>query len=166
MLLDGDAQFRSDALEHPLLSPAKCVPNDIAIGGDLRLLIISGSNMSGKSTLLRAIGLNTVLAWAGSPVAAISTDRLSALRWSLAARDRFPAGQPLRFFAEITRLRQIVDLTKLSRPSFFSSMNCSAEQIHTTAASALPPSCGISFQPAPSDSSQLTIWHRLRLNRT
>ncbi len=62
--------FDAVGLVHPLLPESQSVPNDLRIGGDLRLVIVSGSNMSGKSTLLRSVGLNTALAWAGAPVCA------------------------------------------------------------------------------------------------
>ena len=94
-------------------------PNDVTVGGDHRLLIISGSNMSGKSTLLRAIGLNTVLAWAGAPVAAKSL-RLSRLQTAASIRivDSLQEGRS-RFMAEILRIRQIVDLTSEPLPVLF-----------------------------------------------
>ena len=76
---DKEARFEAEHLQHPLMPPVKCVPNDVALGGELRLIIVSGSNMSGKSTFLRAIGLNCVLAWAGAPVAATQL-RSSALQ--------------------------------------------------------------------------------------
>src|SRR5260370_4731214 len=62
--------FESIGLGHPLMPETQCVRNDVRLGGDLRMLIVSGSNMSGKSTLLRSVGLNVVLAWAGAPVRA------------------------------------------------------------------------------------------------
>ncbi len=72
-LLDAaGARLEARGLGHPLMRESQCVPNDVRLGGDLRLLIVSGSNMSGKSTLLRAVGLNVVLAWAGAPVRAQS----------------------------------------------------------------------------------------------
>jgi hypothetical protein len=105
-------RFEAQALQHPLMPPARCVPNDLRLDGDVRLLIVSGSNMSGKSTLLRSVGLNTVLAWAGAPVAAeqlhISPLRLGA---SIRVVDSLQDNRS-RFFAEITRIRQIADLTK------------------------------------------------------
>jgi hypothetical protein len=110
-LLDSaEPLFEAEGLQHPLLSPLKCVANDVRLGGELRLLIVSGSNMSGKSTLLRSIGLNAVLAWAGAPVAAARL-RTSPLRTgaSIRAVDSLQDGKS-RFYAEITRLRQIVDL--------------------------------------------------------
>ena len=61
--------FEAEALGHPLLPEDRVVANDVALGGELRVLVVSGSNMSGKSTLLRTIGINAVLAQAGAPVA-------------------------------------------------------------------------------------------------
>jgi hypothetical protein len=108
---DTEPLFEAEALKHPLLPPSRCIANNIAVGGDRRLLVVSGSNMSGKSTLLRAIGLNTVLAWAGAPVAAKSL-RLSRLQTAASIRivDSLQEGRS-RFMAEILRIRQIVDLT-------------------------------------------------------
>jgi hypothetical protein len=110
--LDGEARFEARALRHPLMSQARCVPNDVAISGGLRLLIVSGSNMSGKSTLLRSIGLNAVLAWAGGPVAAKQMS-LSPLHVGASVRvvDSLQDNRS-RFFAEITRIGAIVQLTR------------------------------------------------------
>lgn len=122
-LSEASAPFlEAEALRHPLLSTAKCVPNNVQLGnnaGHCDLLIVSGSNMSGKSTLLRSIGLNTVLAWAGGPVAA-NRLHLSALRIGASLRvvDSLQDGRS-RFMAEITRLRQIVALTTEGFPVLF-----------------------------------------------
>ncbi len=107
-----EACFEAEALQHPLMSPARCVPNTVGLDGNSQLLIVSGSNMSGKSTLLRAVGLNAVLAWAGAPVAAKQM-QISALRVGASIRvvDSLQDNRS-RFFAEITRIRQIADLTK------------------------------------------------------
>ena len=115
----AEPRFEAQALLHPLLPMARSVPNDVSIGDDLRLLIVSGSNMSGKSTLLRAIGLNSVLAWAGAPVAAREL-RISPLQVgaSLRAVDSLQDGRS-RFFAEISRIRQVMDLTSGDRPVLF-----------------------------------------------
>jgi hypothetical protein len=104
--------FRAEALQHPLLAPSECVPNDVSVGETARLLIVSGSNMSGKSTLLRSVGLNAVLAWAGAPVAAAHLE-ISPLQVGASIRvtDSLQEHRS-RFFAEITRIRQIVDLTR------------------------------------------------------
>jgi DNA mismatch repair ATPase MutS len=111
--------FEAEALGHPLMPDEQCVRNDVRLGGDLRLLIVSGSNMSGKSTLLRAVGLNAVLAWAGAPVRAARL-RISPLAVGASIRvlDSLQDGRS-RFYAEITRLRQIVGLADGSRTVLF-----------------------------------------------
>jgi hypothetical protein len=112
-------ELDAEALGHPLLDEAQCVRNSVRLGGELRLLIVSGSNMSGKSTLLRAVGLNVVLAWAGAPVRAtrlsISPLRLGA---SIRLLDSLQDGRS-RFYTEITRLREIVGLAGGPVPVLF-----------------------------------------------
>ena len=118
-LADEGPIFESEALGHPLIVERACVRNDVRLGGELRLLLISGSNMSGKSTLLRTIGINTVLALAGAPVRATRL-RLSPLQVgaTLRVQDSLEAGAS-RFYAEITRLRQLVDLAGKQPPLLF-----------------------------------------------
>lgn len=110
--------LRADALAHPLLK-RDATPNDVRIGGNIQLWIVSGSNMSGKSTLLRTVGLNAVLAWAGAPVRAA---RMSispvAVGASIRVQDSLQDGRS-RFYAEITRIRQIVELAGQPRPALF-----------------------------------------------
>ncbi len=119
LLASDHASFVAAGLCHPLIEESRAVANDVALNSSLRLLIVSGSNMSGKSTLLRAIGLNTVLAWAGAPVnAARLTLSPLATGASIRITDSLQDNRS-RFFAEITRLRQIVDLTRDSRPVLF-----------------------------------------------
>jgi len=107
-VIEGDALFDGDAVGHPLIPDDRRVANDVRIGGDLRLLIVSGSNMSGKSTLLRAIGVNTILALAGAPVCAT---RLRVTPMSVGAsislNDSLSEGAS-RFYAEILRIRDIL----------------------------------------------------------
>lgn len=99
-------------LAHPMLPPEGTVPNDFELGGASRLVIVSGSNMSGKSTFLRSLGTNIVLALAGAPVRA-SYFELPILKIGASIRinDSLQEGAS-RFFAEITRLREIVALTE------------------------------------------------------
>jgi hypothetical protein len=115
-LIDGDASFVGVALGHPLLPQETCVRNDVTIGGPTRVLLISGSNMSGKSTLLRTVGINTVLAMAGAPVRARHL-RLSPLQVGANIRinDSLHKGSS-RFYAEITRLRYLNE-SALRKPS-------------------------------------------------
>jgi len=119
LLPPTQANFTATGLRHPLIEDQRCVPNDVTLNNAPRLLIVSGSNMSGKSTLLRTIGLNTVLAWAGAPVNARDL-KLSPLQTGASIRvtDSLQDNRS-RFFAEITRLRQIVDLTREATPVLF-----------------------------------------------
>jgi DNA mismatch repair ATPase MutS len=119
-LLDAaGGRLEARRLAHPLMSESQSVPNDVSLGGELRLLIVSGSNMSGKSTLLRAVGLNLVLAWAGAPVRAQSF-AVSPLTVGASIRvmDSLQDGKS-RFYAEITRLREIVNLANGDRTVLF-----------------------------------------------
>ena len=104
---DGTPQFEADALAHPLLS-TEAVANDIRLDEQPQVLVLSGSNMSGKSTLLRAIGVNAVLAQAGAPVRARRL-RMSPLTVGASIRivDSLQDGSS-RFHAEIVRLRAIL----------------------------------------------------------
>jgi hypothetical protein len=104
--------FHGEQLGHPLLPPDRCVANDVSLGGDVRVWIVSGSNMSGKSTLLRTVGSNAVLAQAGAPVRARRL-RLSplAIGASIRTHDSLLGGTS-RFYAEIQRLRQIVEVAE------------------------------------------------------
>jgi hypothetical protein len=112
---DGDAPgFRANRLAHPLL-PSAAVANDITLGTpDARLWMVSGSNMSGKSTWLRTVGLTVVLARVGAPVRALRC-RLTPLDIGASIRigDSLQDGQS-RFFAEVLRLRQVVNLARRS----------------------------------------------------
>jgi hypothetical protein len=119
--VDGPV-FEGVAIGHPLLPDETSVRNDVRLGGsaaDPRVVIISGSNMSGKSTLLRSVGLNVVLALAGAPVRATRL-RVSALVLgaTLRVEDSLEAGQS-RFYAEILRLRAIVDAARGPVPLLF-----------------------------------------------
>jgi DNA mismatch repair ATPase MutS len=102
-----------------LLLEREAVNNDVSLSDGLRLLIVSGSNMSGKSTLLRTVGTNAVLAQAGGAVRAARL-RLSPLRIgaSIGLGDSLREGAS-RFYAEITRLRAIVDATAVGPPVLF-----------------------------------------------
>jgi hypothetical protein len=104
------AQIQAEGLKHPLMVEARCVGNDVSLDQNHRLLVISGSNMSGKSTYLRALGVNLALALAGAPVRA-QKFRMTHLRIGASIRtvDSLQEGTS-RFYAEITRLGQIVKL--------------------------------------------------------
>ena len=106
-VVEAGPRLTAERLAHPLLDDA--VPNDVALEGPGRLLLVTGSNMSGKSTLLRAIGLNTVLALAGGPVSARRLT-LSALHtWtSMRVQDSLEQGVSF-FYAEVRRLKQVLE---------------------------------------------------------
>lgn len=108
--IDGDAvSLRGQGLGHPLLPPQLCVRNNIEIGPAGSFVLVTGSNMSGKSTLLRAIGINVVLAQAGGPVCAESM-RLPPLRVATSMRIRDSLTEGVSFFlAELRRLKKVVD---------------------------------------------------------
>jgi len=108
----GSAVLEAEELGHPLLPAARCVRNDLSLGPDAPLIVISGSNMSGKSTLLRAIGVNVVLASAGAPVCA-TRFRLDAfsLGATMRVHDSLQEGAS-RFYAEILRLKQFLELAE------------------------------------------------------
>ncbi|MDZ4673315.1 MAG: DNA mismatch repair protein MutS [Gemmatimonadota bacterium] len=105
------AGFRAQGLGHPLLHGGG-VRNDVDLGGERKLMVVSGSNMSGKSTLLRSVGSAVVMAQMGAPVVATSlTLEPLALGASISTHDSLQEGSS-RFYAEITRLRQILDLAE------------------------------------------------------
>ncbi len=118
-LVEGEPCFEAEGIGHPLIPAASCVRNDVRVCGERRVLLISGSNMSGKSTLMRAVGLNTVLAMAGAPVRARRL-RLTPLQVgaSILINDSLQEGSS-RFYAEITRLRHICDLAESGLPVLF-----------------------------------------------
>jgi hypothetical protein len=116
--VDDEPCFEGDALGHPLLPADKCVRNDVRLGGNSQVLLVSGSNMSGKSTYLRVVGINSVLAMMGAPVRAARL-RLSrvAVGASMRVSDSLQKGIS-HFYAEIKRLRQVVDLSS-TQPTLF-----------------------------------------------
>jgi hypothetical protein len=115
----GPPCFDGDGLGHPLLPEAESVRNDVRLSGDLHVLVVSGSNMSGKSTLLRTVGVNAVLAQAGAPVRARGL-RLTplAIGASIRIQDSLHAGVS-RFYAEITRLGLIMTRAGKAPPVLF-----------------------------------------------
>jgi hypothetical protein len=119
-IVEDGALFEADGLKHPLIPEATSVGNDLRLGGaGPRVVIVSGSNMSGKSTLMRSVGVNVVLAHAGAPVRAVRL-RLSplVLGATLHIEDSLQAGHS-RFYAEILRIRTIVEAGRGSVPLLF-----------------------------------------------
>ncbi|HKB09245.1 MAG TPA: hypothetical protein VKD69_01280 [Vicinamibacterales bacterium] len=119
-LVESGSLFHADQIAHPLLPQATAVRNDVRLGGDgPQVIVLSGSNMSGKSTFLRTIGINVVLALAGAPVSAQRL-RLSplVLGATLHVEDSLQAGHS-RFFTEILRIRGIVETARGAVPLLF-----------------------------------------------
>jgi hypothetical protein len=112
---DGAAVLEAEALGHPLLSDEARVSNDVSVGPPGTFLFVTGSNMSGKSTLLRSLGTNTVLAQAGAPSCALRL-RLPPLdvHTSIRVQDSLARGVSY-FMAELERLKQIVDAAQMSQ---------------------------------------------------
>ena len=104
--------FEAEDLAHPLLPRAGAIANDLRLGVTPQLLLVSGSNMSGKTTLLRTVGANGVLALAGAPVRA-RTLRISpvSIGGTLRVQDSLLSGRS-RFYAEILKVKQLVEIAK------------------------------------------------------
>ncbi len=108
-IVEDAVTLDAKALAHPLLPRAKVVANDVTLEDEGSILLVTGSNMSGKSTLLRAVGTNVVLALAGAPVRAQSM-RCSpfAVQTSMRVSDSLSDGVS-HFLAELLRLKAVVD---------------------------------------------------------
>lgn len=119
ILAEAGPRFEAEGLGHPLLPEAGCVRNDVLLSGELQVLVVSGSNMSGKSTLLRSVGTNAVLALAGGTVRArrLALSPL-AVGASIRIHDSLLEGAS-RFYAEITRLRAITERAEGELPVLF-----------------------------------------------
>jgi len=115
---DGPCLHATD-MAHPLLPRSHAVPNDLELDDNLQLIVISGPNMAGKSTFIRSVGINVVLAQAGAPVCArqLTLSRL-AVAASICILDSLQGGLS-RFYAEILRLKTIDEMSKDSVPVLF-----------------------------------------------
>jgi hypothetical protein len=109
--IDGGAKLHAKGIAHPLIAKEKAIDNDVSLDSTTNLWLISGSNMSGKSTLLRAVGINAVLAMAGAPVR-VRRLQMTALQVGASIRinDSLQEGSS-RFYSEITRLQQLFSLS-------------------------------------------------------
>ena len=114
--LDPEADaYRATALGHPLLPDDVRISNDVAVGPAGSFLLVTGSNMSGKSTLLRAIGTNAVLAGAGGPVCAEALSLPPFELWtSVRVQDSLERGVSF-FLAELQRLKLVADAARRAR---------------------------------------------------
>jgi len=116
---EGAALFDAEGLGHPLLPAIAAVRNDLRLGDGVRLMLVSGPNMAGKSTFLRAAGMNAVLAQCGAPVQATRL-RMSGLTVgaSICILDSLQGGVS-RFYAEIQRLKLLSELASGPPPLLF-----------------------------------------------
>ena len=104
---DGLGFLDGQELGHPLIAAEKCVRNNVRLDANTRVLLVSGSNMSGKSTLLRVVGINAVLAMAGAPIRGARL-RLTPLRIGTRIRstDSLQEGRS-SFYTEILHIRRV-----------------------------------------------------------
>jgi hypothetical protein len=110
-LTDQSVAFRAERLGHPLISTAECVCNDVTLTEKTPLMLISGSNMSGKSTLLRSVGSNLVLAYCGARVNATAFHSFPfQIGTAMRVSDSLQEGRSF-FFSVVQRLKAVVDLT-------------------------------------------------------
>jgi MutS domain V len=118
-ILDAGTRFDASEIGHPLIPRTQCVPNNVRLDEKTQLILISGSNMSGKSTMLRTIGTNLVLAQAGTTVRA---QRLATsvfqIGTAMRIHDSLQSGESL-FYAAVSRLKSVVDLSSRGRPLLF-----------------------------------------------
>ncbi len=108
-------QVTATQMGHPLLTDGERVRNDVSIGPPGTVLLVTGSNMSGKSTMLRSVGLNVMLASAGAPVCATAL-QLPSLELSTSIRVRDSVREGVSFYmAELKRLRIVVEHARALR---------------------------------------------------
>ena len=113
-----EPRFAAEQLAHPLIPDESRIANDVVLGPPGRFLLVTGSNMSGKSTLLRAVGLNAVMALAGGPCCARSL-KLSPLQLGSSIRVQDSLSRGVSYFmAELQRLKQVVDAAEASPGHF------------------------------------------------
>ena len=111
--------FDGEELGHPLIAAEKCVRNSVRLDAQTRVVLVSGSNMSGKSTFLRVVGINTVLAMAGAPIRGRRL-RLTPLRIGTRIRstDSLQEGRS-SFYTEILHIRKVFDAANGAVPMVF-----------------------------------------------
>ncbi len=117
--VEGGPLFDATGITHPLLPSSRAARNDVRLGDGLQLMILSGPNMAGKSTFIRCVGVNAVLAQCGAPVRATRLKMSPlAVAASICILDSLSGGTS-RFYAEIRRLKVAEDLAAGSLPVLF-----------------------------------------------
>lgn len=117
---DDPYQIHFESLGHPLISADKRVSNDFTLNGRGEIAMITGSNMAGKSTFLRTVGINMVLALAGAPCCCATCGQVSNLKifTSMRTQDSLEEGVS-SFYAELKRIEQLLKLIEGGQPIFF-----------------------------------------------
>ncbi len=117
--VEHEPYLELDAFAHPLIPRSRAVANDLKLDRALQLIVISGPNMAGKSTFIRSVGINVVLAQAGAPVTARNAvlSRLNVAA-SICVLDSLQGGLS-RFYAEILRLKLIDEQSRGAAPVLF-----------------------------------------------
>jgi len=114
--IQQELTLSATALGHPLLRPTERVTNDVLIGRNQRIQLVTGANMAGKSTFLRTVGVNFVLALAGAPVCAKEfACPIAHLRSGMCTADSLKDHQSY-FYAELDRLKSIMDELRQDKP--------------------------------------------------
>ncbi|MCB0837539.1 MAG: hypothetical protein KDD99_12800 [Bacteroidetes bacterium] len=115
---NGPFHLKAEALGHPLLNPQNRIDNDVEIGGPGEFLIITGANMAGKSTFLRTVGVNLILAMNGAPVCAKAYSFAPIeMITSVRATDSLDDHESY-FYAELKQLKKIIDKLQEGKPVF------------------------------------------------
>ena len=105
-------QYVFEGIAHPLIPPAERIANDFSINGEGQMTIVTGSNMAGKSTFLRSLGVNLILAMAGAPVCAKKFVFYPVQLFSNMRVGDDLSNRESTFYAELKRLKQIIEKTK------------------------------------------------------
>lgn len=114
--ISSEPRYTARSLGHPLIPATRRVANDVEVGPPGTVLLVTGSNMSGKSTLLRAIGVNAVLAEAGAPACAASLRMPPCdIQTSIRIQDSLEHGMSY-FMAALARLKGVIDAAEADRP--------------------------------------------------
>lgn len=115
----GEPSFHASCLGHPLIKPEIRVCNDVSLPVPGTALIITGSNMSGKSTFLRTVGINLVLAYAGAPVCATELKTAFLPVFSkMQVVDDLAQGVST-YYAELSRIKMVIEAAKEGKPILY-----------------------------------------------
>lgn len=115
---NGDFVFRAEQLGHPLLSQNKRVGNDFAVAGWSKAAIVTGANMAGKSTFLRTVGINLILADNGAPVCAQNMVFTPVQLFTNMRTTDSLQKEESYFFAELKRIKRVLELLENGMPVF------------------------------------------------